>query len=288
MSRKVFVSGATGFQGRPIADGLASKGDQVVTLTRQEVSDNRIKNVAGGFENLDAVNQALEGVEIAVFTLPLVFDLEQAQVMAQNFIEAAQAQNVGLVVFNSSFDLPLENTGLLALDIKVAVKRLLDDSGLKVITVAPDVYIDNLAAPWSIPLVLEQGILPYPVKNGQKIPWISHVDLARFVMAALDKPELAGETLPIGGNLLSGEEIAEVIAEKIGKPVQFIGLAPDDFEKNLAPNFGDLAAREISNLYRYVERNMDRITSKDFAATQAKLGVAPQPLKDWVDSVNWS
>lgn len=288
MSKKVFVSGATGFQGRPTAVGLVEKGYKVVTLTQQENNDNTIESVVGGFENIETLNTALKGVDVAIFTLPLVFDVEKTNTMTQNFIEAAKAQKVNLIIFNSSFDLPTEKPNLLALDLKVEVKKLLDNSGLNVITLMPDVYIDNLSAPWSIPLVVEQGILPYPVKNGQKIPWISHTDLAKFVISAVEKPELAGQTLAIGGNLFTGEEIATAISNKIGKPVQFIGLTPDDFQKNITPNFGELAGREISNLYRYLEQNIDRITNKNFAETQEKLDVTPQSLNEWIDSVKWS
>lgn len=289
--KKVFVSGASGFQGRPTAQLLVAKGYEVVTLKKGtphglDLEDN-IASVAGGFEDENAINQALKGVEVAVFTLPMVFGLELAQSMANNFVQAAKMNQVELVVFNSSFDLPKANTGFLALDLKVAVKKVLDNSGLNVTTLMPDVYIDNLAAPWSIPLIVEQGILPYPVANGQAIPWISHIDLAKFVVSAIEKPELAGQILPIGGNVVSGDVIAAEISNKLGKAVQFIGITPDDFEKNLIPAFGELAAREVSNLYRYMEQNKDSISSKDFTSTQRLLNVKLQSIDEWVDSVQW-
>jgi len=112
--------------------------------------------------------------------------------------------------------------------------------------------------------------------------------LARFVAAACDKPELAGQKLPIGGTILSGEEIAASISENLGKEINFISLKPDDFEKQLIPAFGELNAKEISNLYRYVERKNETLTSKPFSKSQQLLDVKPKGIMDWIKSVNWS
>lgn len=181
-----------------------------------------------------------------------------------------------------------KETGLIAIDLKLEVKKLLDNSNLNVITLVPDVYIDNLTSPWNIPLITEQGILPYPIKNEQKIPWISHTDLAKFIVSAINKPQLAGQTLPIGGKLLTGEEIGTAISEKLGEKIQFVGLTPDEFQKNISPIFGELAGKEISNLYRYLDQNINQINDKNFINTQEVLGIKPQSLKEWINQVKWN
>lgn len=293
MSNKhVFVSGATGFQGRPTAQLLNDKGYTVTTLQNSSSdsisADAFVEVLEGGFENLASIQKALKGKTRAVFTLPLIFNKELALTMTKNFIQAATLEGIEHIVFNTSFDLPKEEVGFLAIDIKVAMKQLFDTSELKVTTISPDIYLDNLTAPWSIPLIIEQGILPYPVKNGKKVPWISHSDLARFTVGALEHPESIGETLPIGGTLLTGEEIAESIAQEIGKTVHFISLTPDEFEKNLVSNFGPVMAQEISNLYRFLDSNLERITSKDFVSVQDRLNVYPQSISEWLKTVQWS
>lgn len=286
--KNIFVSGATGFQGGAIANVFIENGYQVKTLKRSLDKFNARKGlevVEGGFEDKVALGLALRGVETAVFTLPLIFDLEASIKMVQNFIEIVKEEGVKRVVFNTSFDLPNEKTGLLALDIKVAIKELFDQSGLDVITLVPDVYIDNLLAPWSVPLLLDQGIMPYPIPNGQKIPWISHRELAVNVFHAVKNTQLVGQVLPVGGGLYSGEEIAKVLGDVLNKPIQFISLTPDEFEQNLAPAFGDLAAQEISNLYRYLNHNIHKINNKSFKETQSILGLEPTPLSLWAKQV---
>ncbi len=289
---KVFVTGATGFQGGNIAKALLNKGHQVTTVKRDTNTNKsaigNIDVIKGGLENKEALAKAMQGAKAAVYSFPLIFDIELAKSYTQNFIAAAKQENINLIVFNTTFHLSEKETGYLALDIKVAMKKLFKESNLNVITLAPDIYLDNISAPWSIPVILEHKIVPYPLASDKKIPWISHSDLAQYVVKAISKPELAGQTLPIGGNLVTGNEIAESISSKIGQDINFVSVPINEFEEQLKPGFGELAAKEISNLYRYVELNYNDFTNKDYAKTNALLGIEPQPLNEWVNSVNWN
>lgn len=285
---KIFVSGATGAQGGNIAHHLVAANHKVITLSSKTTQVNTIEIVAGGLQDVEALKKALYQVDAAVFMLPLVFDVALAQTYTNNFVEAAKAQNVPLVVYNTSFDLPSEETGKITLDMKLKAKAVFAGSGLNVITLVPDIYIDNMVAPWSLPVIMNDGVLPYPIANHTKVPFISLSDLGRFTTAAVTKPELAGKTLPVGGNLFTGEEIAAAMTEKLGKTVNFVGVKPNDFEQQLIPAFGEVPAREISNLYRFVADKQAYLVAKDFKATQELLGVTPQTLAEWVNSVAWT
>lgn len=283
--------GATGFQGSAIAKQMVSKGHTVRTLVSDTGAVNPlggIQSISGELGNKASIIKALKNVDAAVYTFPLIFDMDKAKSFTQNFIDAAEVQNVPFVIFNSSFDVPRNKTNFLGVDIKYEIQQLFDNSELRVLTLMPDIYLNNLAAPWSIPLVVEKNILPYPITSGNKVPWISHQDLARFVAAAISRLELAGQKLPIGGTILTGEEIAACLSEHLGKEVSFVSLKPNDFEKRLIPAFGELSAKEISNLYRYVERENEALASKPFFKTQEWLGIKPSTIKEWVKSVNWT
>ncbi len=291
MRKKIFISGATGFQGSAITKEVLSKGDKVVSLTSSEdklIQNDEIKILKGSFEDKTSLQKALCEVDAAVFTFPLIFDIEKAKAYTINFVSAAKENNVNLIVYNASFDLPSETTGYLALDMKIEIKKILDNSGLNIITLVPDIYIDNIAAPWSIPIIHNEAIVPYPIESDSKFPWISHFDLAKYVSSALDKPELSGQVLPINSGSYTGEEISESIGKTIGKQLNFVSVTPNDFEKQLVPAFGELAGREISNLYRYVNEKQDFLRKKSFSITQEKLEVKPQKLQDWVQSIDWS
>lgn len=289
---KVFVTGATGFQGSNIAKELLKNNHNVVTLKRNLNQGMppipEIEVIAGGLENKESLVKAMKDTQAAVYTFPLIFDLELATSYTNNFIEAAKEENLPLVIYNSGFHLSSEKTGFLALDIKVVIKELLHASGLNVITLTPDIYLDNIAAPWSVPVILEHKIVPYPVVADKKLPWISHSDLGLYVAKAIEKPELAGQILAVGGNLVTGNEITNVIATQTNNSLNFVAVPPDEFEKQLEPGFGKLAARELSNIYRFVEQNHSKITNKDYQKTNKLLNVTPQSLQDWAASANWN
>ena len=289
---KVFVTGATGFQGGNIAGALLNAGHEVTTLKRDpNVGAPVIEGVEvikGGLENRGSLAIAMKGTQAAVYSFPLIFDMELTKAYTENFITAAKQENVELVIFNTTFHLAKEETGFLALDLKVAMKKLFDASGLNVITLAPDTYIDNIAAPWSVPVILEHKIVPYPIASDKKLPWISHSDLAKYVVKAISRPELAGQTLPIGGTLISGNEITAAISAEIGQDLNFVSVPVNEFEQQLAPGFGEVAAKEISNLYRFIEQNHNEFVDKDYDRANQLLGVQPQSLDEWASSVNWT
>jgi len=288
---KIFVSNASGFQGGNIAGQLLAKGHTVNTLKRSLKEGipvmEGVNVFEGGLDNIKGLNESLNNVSAAVYTFPLIFDIALAKTYTTNFIAAAKEQSVSLIIYNVGFHLADEGTNLLALNLKLTIKELFDASGLNVITLSPDIYIDNISAPWSIPVILSHNILPYPIAFNTKLPWISHTDLAKYVVSAVSKPELAGQILYIGGNLFTGEEIAEAISIKIKQKINFVAMTPNEFEEQIAPAFGELSAKEISNLYRYVSDNQDELRAKDFKKAQELLNVVPQSLNEWIESVNW-
>ncbi|WP_281991540.1 SDR family oxidoreductase [Aquimarina aggregata] len=289
---KVFVTGGTGFQGGNIAGALLNEGHQVVTQKRDPnvgvPAMEGIEVVQGGLDSRESLVKAMKGTQAAVYSFPLIFDMELTKTYTANFIAAAKQENVGLVIFNTTFHLSKQETGFLALDLKVAMKKQFDASGLNVITLAPDTYIDNISAPWSVPVILEHKIVPYPIASDKKLPWITHSDLGKYVAKAITKPELAGQTLPIGGSLISGNEITAAISTAIGQGLNFVSMSVNEFEQQLVPGFGEVAAKEISNLYRFIEQNHNEFVDKDYDKANQLLGVQPQSVNDWAESVNWS
>ena len=85
--------------------------------------DNQLILKAGDFGDRKALTDSLQGVKVAIYTFPLLFDLQKTTQFTNNFIEAAINQDVQFIIFNSSFDLPVEETGLLVLDLKLTIKK---------------------------------------------------------------------------------------------------------------------------------------------------------------------
>ena len=104
MSSRLLVSGATGMIGSLLTDALVARGVEFSVLLRPGDSGERIAgkpgvtSTEGDFNDPPSLHKALEGVDRA-FLLTNSTERTEAQQIA--FVEAAQAQRVGQVVYLS-------------------------------------------------------------------------------------------------------------------------------------------------------------------------------------------
>ena len=288
------VYGGTGAQGSAIARALCAKGWSVRVLTRFPEKAANIKRegaeaVCADLSDAQAVSAASQGCENVVFTLPLVFDADLALEWTANVVIAAQSAGVKRFIFNASGPVPEEETGVVALDIKRRASRLLAESGLPVITLQPTLYMGNLAAPWSAPTIVRDGVVAYPLPGELKVSWISWETLAEFAAAALERPGLAGRSFRVAGpEALTGAEVARTFSEHLCRPVTYFPVPLDDFRRNLAPVLGETAADAITHLYAWFAGEGARTLTPDIAPALEALNVVPQRISEWVGTVNWT
>lgn len=114
-SKRVLVTGATGFTGGALARKLTERGDQVVALVRQSSNTEALKNlnvelVYGDISDPQAVSQAAKGVDI-IYHIAAVYRTaghpdsyyESININGvQNVIDAAKTHNVGRTVHCST------------------------------------------------------------------------------------------------------------------------------------------------------------------------------------------
>lgn len=287
------VYGGAGAQGSTIARALCAKGRSVRVLTRSpekaaNIRKEGVEAVCADLSDAQAVSTASQGCENVVFTLPLVFDADLALEWTANVVVAAQSTGVKRFVFNASGPVPEEETGVVALDIKRRVSRLLVESGLPVITIQPTLYMGNLAAPWSAPAIVRDGVVAYPLPGDLKVSWISWETLAEFAAAALEHPGLAGRSFRIAGpEALTGAEVARTFAQHLRRPVTYFPVPLDDFRRNLAPVLGEAAADAITHLYAWFAGEGAHTLTPDIAPALEVLNVVPQRISEWVATVNW-
>ncbi len=294
MKNTILVTGATGFQGAAITkelihSGFSVKGFVLETDDTRHLQDLGVEVVKGSFENLESLTKAFDGVDKVVLSFPLIFDKDQLMQFAQNIVAAWKKSNVSLFIFNTNLPVFPTETGLAAFDTKLSIEQYFDAQKLPYISLRPTLYMDNLSAPFLLPVIKANNILPYPVPSEKRIAWISHKDLAKFVIAALHRPDLAGKKFYIGGiQQITGEEMARVISKYAKKTIQFVSVTPDDFESQLTASFGKVTAREIANIYRFVRDHVDHLQAHDLRDnTLVHLPVSPQTFDDWATEIDW-
>ncbi|MFN4000405.1 SDR family oxidoreductase [Algoriphagus sp.] len=295
MKNMILVTGATGFQGGAVAKELLKTGHKVRALVPEGEDANPLKAqgiecVTGSFEDLDSLKKAFEGVEKVYLSFPLIFDEQKLLAYAEHIVKAWESSSVSHFVFNTNLPVFHQEVGMAAFDIKLKLERFFDEKQLPYISLRPTIYMDNLSAPFLLPVVREKGILPYPIAAENKVEWLSHQDLAKFVRVALQKPELAGEKFFVGGlQLINGEEMAAVISKLAKKKISYIPLSPDDFEAQLSPSFGQETAKEISNIYRFAQEHPNHLEATDLREkTLIHLPANLQLFEEWASGVRWS
>jgi NAD(P)H dehydrogenase (quinone) len=272
------------------ADGFQVKGFALETDDLSKLKNSGVEVSTGSFDDLGSLVSAFNEVDKVVLSFPLIFDKSRLLNFAQNVVSAWKKSNVSMFVFNTNLPVYQKEVGLAAFDSKLAIEQFFDSEKLPYVSLRPTLYMDNLSAPFLLPVVKANAILPYPVPNGAKIAWMSHSDLAKFVSSTLKRPELIGQKFYIGGiQQISGEEMANVITKYAGKPIHFVSLNPDEFENQLSGGFGAETAKEIANIYRFVKDNVEHLQANDLRNnTLVQLPVNLQTFDDWASQIDWS
>jgi NAD(P)H dehydrogenase (quinone) len=256
-SPKILVHGANSAQGIPVVQRLLRAGYRVRVFVRdrakaQSLFGQDVEIFTGTLEDKASLYAANEGIDRVFLVLPLEYRFDVAINQGRNAIDAALNAGVKLLVFNSSTNIPAAVTDVAAFEIKRSVEDYLCHSTLPYIVLRPPLYMDNLAAPWSMPSIVSQRVVAYPLPAETKVAWISLDDTAALVVAALARPELAGSTFDIGGlESVNGQEIAQLFTQVLNRPFTYQQISIDAFEQGLNQAFGEPTGTEIAKIYRW-------------------------------------
>jgi NAD(P)H dehydrogenase (quinone) len=290
---KVLVHGANSAQGIPVVNLLLKEGYAVRVFVRnrdkaQVLFSERVEIHTGSLEDQDSLKQANEGIDQVFLILPLEYRFDVAITQGYNAIDAARNAGVKLLVFNTSTSIPKQTTDVNAFEIKRKVEQYLRESGVPYIILRPTIYMDNLAAPWSMPGIVHQNTIAYPLPPDIRISWISLNDAAAFAVAALERSELAGSTFDIGGpEAVNGKEIAELFTKALNCPFIYQQIPIDGFEQGLNQAFGKPTGTEIAKIYRWRVAHPED-GAVDVGTVLHKLPVNLTAFNQWIQDFEWT
>ena len=233
----IAVTGATGLQGGAVARKLLAEGWQVRALTRdfdkpaaQELKALGAELVAGDLDNraeLDAAFKGAYGVfSVQNFWLPNVgFEGEVKQGKA--VADAAKAAGVQHLVY-SSVGSAHRGMGQKHFESKWLIEQYIHTLDVPYTIFRPVAFMDN--DNWSRPQILSgtyQSMNLRPEKGVQKI---AVEDIGVFVALAFADPDYyLGQTIELAGDELTESQIAETFSKVIGRPVQLVTPAGNDW-----------------------------------------------------------
>ncbi|KAM0270266.1 hypothetical protein ACHAQH_009487, partial [Verticillium albo-atrum] len=234
---RVVVFGASGVQGAAQVEALARAGHHPVAVSRSpkplEVEGKRIETFAADFSNEDAIKQSLKNADAIFLNLPSTsFQAAEPIIAAAKLIgeAASSTPSVRLLVFNTSMPVPDTKRGIKAQDDRVDMRQLLRDTGLPVISIQPVVFLDNLLEGWAYPPIAERSTIVYCHKPDLEVSWICHRDVAKLMIAAMERPQLAGRNFAVGGpETVCLAQLANKLSRAWERPMEYENQTVDDF-----------------------------------------------------------
>jgi uncharacterized protein YbjT (DUF2867 family) len=264
--RPIAVVGATGLQGGATVRALLDANAPVRALARRTDSDAAralselgADLVAADLDDPEALRAAFTGVH-AVFamTTPGYDQRTDLEVKHGHAIaDAAAAASVPHVVY-SSVGGAERHTGIPHFDSKRDVEEYLAARGLSTTFVRPVFFMDNFAQ--FLTPTMQDGTLVarLPLPPGIPLQMIAVQDVgAVAATAALDPDRVAGGSIEIAGDELTGEQIAAAYQHRYNVPARYDPLPIDVLG-------GDADQRAMFEWFAHLPA-----FQADFAATRA-------------------
>lgn len=288
---KVLVYGASGSQQFPVIKALQNKGAEVVATTHltdkiEMLKKNGANAVLADMADAHRLKEITKGIDAISFLVPFFLaNPNDGFTYAKNAIDAAIANNVKLLVWNSSgFILPVK-IGNPSMDIRIDIANYLKGSGLPHIIIQPSVYAENLLGPWTAPYVINEKKVAYPTPEEMPVGWIATKDVAAFIAEAIFKPELTGESFLVSGiENLTGKQLAEKFSKGLGEQISYYPMAPKDFGQILDGLFGVGAGKGAEVMYQEIAdtKNYPVMHNSEIANVLIKLPIQMTSIEEWV------
>ena len=287
----VLVTGASGAQGSAIVSACRAAGATVRVLLRKGSPDpfgDGVNIVRGDLADAGRMALACLGVDAVALTLPVDASPEEILRYGRNMVDAALQGGVKLLVFNTSGHVS-GHAATAVMDAKAELIDYIKAFGPPSIILKPTLAMSNVAAPWSAPAIVHNGVLAYPLSANFQTSWISWQDMAAYVVEALRHPELAGASFDIGGpQALTGPEMAVILSGIVGREISYYPVPLAEFAAALEIMLGKDAADQVAASYAWIHSQKQTVLAVDLGQTTRLLPVKPTSFAEWARALDWA
>ncbi len=252
----ILVTGAAGKTGRAVVRALVAGGTAVRAFVRRAeqqvllLGEGAQEVVLGDFQRAADLHRACAGATALYHICPNMQPDEVA--IGQRIIAAAQANGVARFVYHSV--LHPQTVEMAHHWNKLRVEELLFKSGLDFTILQPAAYMQNVLTGWQT--IVEQGLYRVPYAVTTRLGMVDLLDVATVAAQVLTEPGHSGAIYELAGaEVLSQVEVAAILAECLGRPVQAAAIDPADWERNARANgLNDYAVTTLQRMFAYYER----------------------------------
>jgi uncharacterized protein YbjT (DUF2867 family) len=230
--RKILVIGATGRVGRAVVTELVRADVPVRALTRRPEAAGlppEVEVVSGDLTHPESLVAAVEGVS----TVFLVWTAPAATVDA--VIERLSGDTRRVVFLSSPHRTPhpfFQQPNPMAA-LHADIEDSIEHAGISATIVRPGMFASN-ARLWWQSMIRDKGVVRWPYGGVETAP-IDERDLAAVAARVLCDVSHAGRDYVLTGpEALTPSQQVAIIADAIGRPLQYEELSPEEFRQETA------------------------------------------------------
>ena len=298
----VGVIGATGRQGLAQINQLRKAGYKVRILSRQQNPQllgirRDVESRIFDIEFEETFIPAFSGCDIIFYNHPLSLRTNRTAT-ATKIAAACKTASVSRIIHNTSTWIPDKPGDAFSYVQNLSVIQALWASGVPSTVFGAVLFMDNLLTDWARPFLTKDKRYIYPHAPTLGANWISLDDVGKIMVASIERPDMIGSWMNIGGpERLCGPEVAAILSEALGYSIAYDPFAEDEFGEKLAAAMGDSLpekdragfAASIAEFYKFNNES----PSQPFAVnTDYMLERLPEiqleTLLDWAKRQDWS
>jgi uncharacterized protein YbjT (DUF2867 family) len=237
LTAPIAVLGATGQQGSATVDALLDRGLPVRAITRnvdsaaaRALTKRDVAVVAADLEAPESIRVAFEGAAAAFamtsFTAPRGTEGEISHGRA--ILDAAQGAGLPFLVY-SSVGGAERHTGIPHFESKRRIEEFLIGS-VPVNVIRPTFFMENLPG-----VIVRDGaelLVRMPMPGDVPLQMISVQDIGKAAAALLTQREPDTAPVEIAGDEVTGERIAQLVAQRFGATATFVQVPLDVLGSN--------------------------------------------------------
>lgn len=231
--KNLVICGSTGKQGGALCNIMMNSEIWKVTgFTRnlqqaavRHLESSGVTMLQADLADAESLLKVFEGAE-AVFGLTQPWNRAYTKVntelelkQGKNIIDACKKNGVKHLVFSSALHGKEEKTGLPHVDVKIDIEEYTRNSGLNYTFLNPVQFMDNVGMRF---LPVKKGKIRGFIDGDARVPYVAVSDIACLAQIALENGEdFYGREIPLVGDLVSGEELAETLSRLRNEPFKY-------------------------------------------------------------------